>query len=948
MCKFQHVASAAVFSVWALSVLGATNYWDNNGASAGFGDAGGTWGVDSLWSTDRTGATAPGVTTTTADDDVYFGLLGTGLGGGTVSVDAAGQTFRSMRFGSASGPITVAGGDLSLGAPVTRVAGYNVSNTLASALSSTNSLQKYRPPTLVYSNFLMLASTVVFSNATLSDYVAAGCVMNGSSIPIRTAANAYRFVHSVTSATFQAQAVDGAYTKCVKVELTQVGPDIAARPVYAKYIGGSQPGIDFDTTGTVNSIATNAATGGYGVAQLALYASPENYVPFLTATFSNIVANASLADCVGATASLGGGSVSGSGSTVPMAPYYFVNNGSNATVQFQAFNGGYTKCVKVELAQSGPHIAARALYAKYYNANGVNMLGFDFDTGGAGATVATAFNTGNYGAWEINLNMARPLTLSGVNTYAGDTLIDWGRLEVGGSGQLGSGSYTGAIANAGQLLCNSTAGQTFYGAISGSGSLVKDSPARSASTATYSSFLTATPTVILYGESLLNCAGADGIMDGSYVAGGPVPADAYFFVNNGAVATYQLQATNDVYTKCVKVELTQVGPNIAARAVYAKYVNGAQLGYNFDAGGNPGTISTSHTEGGYGAAETTLSLSSYSKLILAGTNNTYTGGTTVNRGALEATSANALPSKGAITVNADGELVLKSAALNVGNTGGVGNGNPITVNAGGKLTLSGVFNAGYSRLLTINGGTLNFAITENNDGANYVNNLALLSGAQVTGYKVRVGYLSSAVLTVSGSSPCSVPAGFNMVKSGAYTMTFNVADVTGSGAADLLIQGVIRDYDSSGFAGMPIIKTGAGTLSLSGANTHTGLITVAAGTLALDANNTLNTGNPIALGGGTLAMGAYTNSAGTLAVTTNSAIALGTGQLAFAASSGQAWSGGLTLTGTLDRYTLRVGTDATALTPQQIALIRYENKPVRIRSDGYLSPYSKGILISLR
>jgi autotransporter-associated beta strand protein len=186
-----------------------------------------------------------------------------------------------------------------------------------------------------------------------------------------------------------------------------------------------------------------------------------------------------------------------------------------------------------------------------------------------------------------------------------------------------------------------------------------------------------------------------------------------------------------------------------------------------------------------------------------------------------------------------------------------------------------------------------------------------------------------------------------MVRNSTETMTFDVANVTADAAPDLSIPGVIRDYDP-GLAGLPIIKTGAGTVSLSGANTHTGPITLTAGALVLGADNTLNTGNPITLSGGTLETGAFSNGVGTLTVASNSAIALGSGKLAFADSSATSWTGTLTLTGTLAAQTVRVGTNDRALTGEQLASIRLDGGRVRIKSDGYLAPSWKGTFIWLQ
>ena len=69
---------------------------------------------------------------------------------------------------------------------------------------------------------------------------------------------------------------------------------------------------------------------------------------------------------------------------------------------------------------------------------------------------------------------AGTMELTAANTYTGDTTISAGTLEIGGAGQLGSGTYAGAISNSGTFEYNSSANQTFSGVISGAGSVVKD------------------------------------------------------------------------------------------------------------------------------------------------------------------------------------------------------------------------------------------------------------------------------------------------------------------------------------------------------------------------------------------------------------------------------------------------------------------------------------------
>jgi fibronectin-binding autotransporter adhesin len=77
------------------------------------------------------------------------------------------------------------------------------------------------------------------------------------------------------------------------------------------------------------------------------------------------------------------------------------------------------------------------------------------------------------GASSLTKDGNNTLTLTGTNTFTGPTTISAGTVEIGGTGQLGSGAYSAAITDNGILSINSSAAQTLSGVISGGGSLVK-------------------------------------------------------------------------------------------------------------------------------------------------------------------------------------------------------------------------------------------------------------------------------------------------------------------------------------------------------------------------------------------------------------------------------------------------------------------------------------------
>jgi len=243
----------------------------------------------------------------------------------------------------------------------------------------------------------------------------------------------------------------------------------------------------------------------------------------------------------------------------------------------------------------------------------------------------------------------------------------------------------------------------------------------------------------------------------------------------------------------------------------------------------------------------------------------------------------------------------------------------ITIN-GGTLASGGWFNTMWN--LNMGGGTLLA-----NGGAN-----ASFPAFQLAG-----------TLTVSGSTASTITAGsgsFNMINlggTGNSNLTVNVADVTGDTNADLIINAVLKNRGSTG----ALTKSGLGTLKLSAENTYTGATTVDAGMLALGANNVLADTTAISLGSGTLDAATFTDTFGTLDVTsTNATIHLGAGaKLAFANSRAIDWTDGkLNITGTfVSGSSIRFGTGSDGLTYTQLNLIALgANTRFSLNYSGYL------------
>jgi fibronectin-binding autotransporter adhesin len=222
-------------------------------------------------------------------------------------------------------------------------------------------------------------------------------------------------------------------------------------------------------------------------------------------------------------------------------------------------------------------------------------------------------------------------------------------------------------------------------------------------------------------------------------------------------------------------------------------------------------------------------------LTLAGASS-FTGNVVVNSGTLIAggatvTSLGSATTAGrTVTVNSGGALSFTTNNV-FGN--GVNNGNLPSIVLNGSTLSSTRYNVLGN--LTLNGATLT---QESIDAGAY-------EGFQFRGNVAVTGTAASSILTTNGKADHLGP-----------NTTFDVADVTNSAAADLIVSAPLRDQ-SGDFASAigSLTKAGAGTMELSAANTYTGSTVVNGGTLLVSGSIvgavTANTGATLA-GGGTV------------------------------------------------------------------------------------------------
>jgi autotransporter-associated beta strand protein len=268
----------------------------------------------------------------------------------------------------------------------------------------------------------------------------------------------------------------------------------------------------------------------------------------------------------------------------------------------------------------------------------------------------------------------------------------------------------------------------------------------------------------------------------------------------------------------------------------------------------------------------------------------FTGAALVKSGAGTMAISSRATFVGGTTINTNGGTI-DITGLSGGTAGQGGLRGTITVNSGGTLRLSTGDATGYNtdgtRLSVINlvGGSLNVNTTSNQTlGSATIN----MTGGSITGIansNLDIFAGSSAINTLASATSSTIDTvKLSIRQTGGLTLT--VAD--GAAASDLSISSVIASNGS--FTAAPLIKAGAGTLTLTGANTYTGATNINAGALAVNgtlANTTTtvtSTTSARLRGSGSIAGSVSIGDKGTIGAG-NSIESLGVGSLALTGGS---------------------------------------------------------------
>ena len=330
----------------------------------------------------------------------------------------------------------------------------------------------------------------------------------------------------------------------------------------------------------------------------------------------------------------------------------------------------------------------------------------------------------------------------------------------------------------------------------------------------------------------------------------------------------------------------------------------------------------------------------------------------------DAAYTNAIPSCGKLFVEDGGHLQMLTNGVYISGPKGYNGGEcPIYVREGGYFALGGKNPFGLNQRVVVDGGEFHVYPIYNfqYQSGPYIQRLTLKDGGRVRGAGLMMGIRGSSeqypYIKVCGDKPCTMDSMLTLQgqsKNEARVFDWRVADVTGDGEPDLIMNGSIRNFyfgtgDNLLCTNVTIRKYGAGTILAKGQQGQAGTMQIYNGEYRLGASGIgygtydgVDVHNVYTLCGGRLgAADCTSNELGPLGVKSDSgSIVLGEGAtLSFADTSAIEWTGSgiieIECDGLLGEGRLRFGTSSAGLAPQQIARLRHSGHHVALTDAGW-------------
>ncbi|MBL0923977.1 MAG: autotransporter-associated beta strand repeat-containing protein, partial [Sphingomonadaceae bacterium] len=503
--------------------------------------------------------------------------------------------------------------------------------------------------------------------------------------------------------------------------------------------------------------------------------------------------------------------------------------------------------------------------------------GIAMATGSTGTIAAVISGTGS-----LVGNGGGTLVLTGNNLYSGGTTIN-GTVQIGNGGNSGS-LGTGSVTNNGTLILNRSDSFDLANAITGSGNVIHNGSGQT-NLAGSNSY---TGTTTVNGGTL------------ALVNGNAIADTGAVIVNGGTLTIANNETIGSLSGTGGRIDTTNTGGTTLT-------VGGASVASSF-----AGQLVDN------GSAVLSLTHIGTGSLTLTGTNN-YSGATTISGGVLQIGNGGTTGTLGSGNIINNASLILnRSDAFTLANA--ISGSGKLTQAGSGTLTLTGANSYSGGTIISGGalqignggtGGTLGTGSLSNNGALIFNRSNALTVGNTISG----TGTLTQAgtgTLTLTGSNSYSggtiVAAGTlrlgsdsaagtgvitttGSVISYANGITINNPILIASNTTQLDVQG----SDAATQGGIisetggprPLEKIGTGSLTLTGANSFTGLTTISAGTLAL--------GNTGSLAGNVTNNATFSNAGAVSGTVMNAGNLVSTGSL----SGGLSNAGTAAVSGTL-------------------------------------------------
>jgi autotransporter-associated beta strand protein len=320
-----------------------------------------------------------------------------------------------------------------------------VSGTAGLTLGAVTQLQSVTNTT-----FLTTTAQTLFPGLSLSSVLAASGQMGGSFVNSGTPipGTGYLLSNTGTTANYWLEAVDGTFTKGVKIQLDQVGSDITVKSLSAKFTSGSVLGFNFNTGGSAGTLATTQTGSGYGAYSTILsYAVGGTGIGTITLSGANTYSGGTT--LVAGQLNINNGGSSAANSAIGTGPLTIaggaIDNTSAGDVALhpnnaQNWNADVTyvgSARNLNLGSGAVTLNTNRTVTVSGNkltvGGSISGSGFSLTKSGAGTLALTGNNTYT----GATTNGAGTLILAGTNSYAGGTVISGGQVQVGAGGATG-------------------------------------------------------------------------------------------------------------------------------------------------------------------------------------------------------------------------------------------------------------------------------------------------------------------------------------------------------------------------------------------------------------------------------------------------------------------------------------------------------------------------------